>query len=317
MLSLSFANSLPDIGYTSALGNLVSARCKSPLLEMGSKEMQFRRKCLCKNHKSFHAHIILSLGSETGRAAACSELPLRIRKSNILFIHAHGGGLPSTAWIKRNKLYRVTALSGSLYDTLGVAQSATEKEIKQAYRKLALKYHPDVNKEANAQEKFMHIKQAYQILVDAKSRAKYDADRRYAQTWDGFSWGSSPNSRKISEEDEFYGLEDFFRDLQADIQNRQAATTSSKTKSLWEELAEIGEEFVEFLEKELDIANAIHNDSQENKENFNGVSPTENVGSNHSKSEKENGAQDLNIKVENNIQEIEDALAQLKKELGL
>ncbi|KAI9124732.1 hypothetical protein K1719_004654 [Acacia pycnantha] len=59
---------------------------------------------------------------------------------------------------------------------------------------------------------------------------------------------------RIKQEEEFYGLEDFFKDLQEEFRSWEANSTSQgKPKSLWEELAEIGEEFVEFLEKELNM----------------------------------------------------------------
>jgi curved DNA-binding protein len=65
-------------------------------------------------------------------------------------------------------------MSKSLYDTLGVSQGATEAEIKKAYRKLARQYHPDINKEADAEEKFKEVNAAYEILSDKKKRAQYD-----------------------------------------------------------------------------------------------------------------------------------------------
>jgi DnaJ-class molecular chaperone len=60
------------------------------------------------------------------------------------------------------------------YQTLGVSRSASEKEIKSAYRKLARQYHPDVNKDPKASERFKLINEAYEVLSDPKKRSKYD-----------------------------------------------------------------------------------------------------------------------------------------------
>ncbi len=60
------------------------------------------------------------------------------------------------------------------YEVLGLARTATEDEVKKAYRRMAMKYHPDVNKEAEAEEKFKEIKEAYEVLSDTQKRASYD-----------------------------------------------------------------------------------------------------------------------------------------------
>ena len=65
------------------------------------------------------------------------------------------------------------------YEVLGVSRDADEKAIKDAFRQLALKYHPDRNKEPGASERFKEIAEAYAVLSDPKKRAEYDA-RGYA-----------------------------------------------------------------------------------------------------------------------------------------
>jgi curved DNA-binding protein len=66
------------------------------------------------------------------------------------------------------------------YATLGVERTANADQIKAAYRKLARKYHPDVSKEAGAEEKFKEVSEAYETLRDAEKRAAYDQLGRHA-----------------------------------------------------------------------------------------------------------------------------------------
>jgi len=65
-------------------------------------------------------------------------------------------------------------MAKSLYETLGVSEHASADEIKKTYRKLARKYHPDVNKDESAIDKFKEINAAYEVLSDKKKKDEYD-----------------------------------------------------------------------------------------------------------------------------------------------
>lgn len=81
------------------------------------------------------------------------------------------------------------------YQVLGVPRTATEKEIKQAFRRLAKQYHPDVNKnDPKAAERFKEIAAAYDVLSDKDKRAKYDMMSRLGATEDRASPGGSGGS---------------------------------------------------------------------------------------------------------------------------
>ena len=70
------------------------------------------------------------------------------------------------------------------YAILGVGRDARDEDIKKAYRKLARKYHPDVSKESNAEEKFKEMAEAYETLKDPEKRAAYDQLGHYASGQD-------------------------------------------------------------------------------------------------------------------------------------
>ena len=94
------------------------------------------------------------------------------------------------------------------YQILGVDKSASNNDIKKAYRKLAMKYHPDQNQgDANAEEKFKEVSTAYEILGDQQKRAEYDAyghgGSRSQRRWNPFDGMHHPFQSGIFEE--FFG----------------------------------------------------------------------------------------------------------------
>jgi len=92
------------------------------------------------------------------------------------------------------------------YKILGVSRDAKEDDIKKAYRKLARKYHPDVSKEANAEEQFKTVQEAYEVLKDAKKRAAYDQLGSHWQS--GQEFKPPPNWQGFGGFDGASGFED-------------------------------------------------------------------------------------------------------------
>jgi DnaJ-class molecular chaperone len=82
------------------------------------------------------------------------------------------------------------------YETLGVPKNATDTQVKAAYRKLALKWHPDKNKAPEASEKFKTINQAYETLSDPKKKQMYDQYGHDAYTRQGATSQGNPNANQ-------------------------------------------------------------------------------------------------------------------------
>src|SRR3712207_1141794 len=98
----------------------------------------------------------------------------------------------------RSTLFPYTTLFRSV---LGIGRNASEDEIRKAYRRLALQYHPDRNREAGAAEMFKEVKEAYEILSDGEKRSMYDRFG-HAATERGFNGGFSGFGG--------FGIEDIF-----------------------------------------------------------------------------------------------------------
>src|SRR5215218_6150459 len=90
------------------------------------------------------------------------------------------------------------------YEVLGVSRGANEAEIKSAYRKLAVRYHPDKNpNDATAEEKFKEAAEAYSVLSDTEQRRRYDRFGHAGVSSAGANWGAPG----------FGGIEDILGDL--------------------------------------------------------------------------------------------------------
>lgn len=100
------------------------------------------------------------------------------------------------------------------YEILGVRRDATQEEIKEAYRKLALKYHPDVNRSKEAEEKFKEITEAYAVLSDPEKRRQYDM---YGAEGINSQYSQEDLFRNVNFDDIFSGFginfDQIFRDL--------------------------------------------------------------------------------------------------------
>ncbi|MBQ7593844.1 MAG: DnaJ domain-containing protein [Synergistaceae bacterium] len=96
------------------------------------------------------------------------------------------------------------------YKILGVSRDASTDDIRKAYRKLAKQYHPDINKEAGAEEKYKEINEAYEVLKDKDKREKYDAFGTYQA---GQDFTPPPGYQHVEFNGDLGGFSDFFQTL--------------------------------------------------------------------------------------------------------
>ena len=97
------------------------------------------------------------------------------------------------------------------YKILGVSKSASPEEIKRAYRKLARKYHPDLNQgDKQAEQRFKEVNEAQEVLSDPEKRSKYD---QYGQYWQQAATGTPYSSGVGADFSQYAGFEDFINEL--------------------------------------------------------------------------------------------------------
>ena len=120
------------------------------------------------------------------------------------------------------------------YETLGVKRNASESEIKSAYRKLARKYHPDINKTKEAEEKFKDINEAYEVLSDKEKRQRYDslgsnwqsgADYTPPPGFENFSFNfDQGGAQSFNFSGNTGGFSDFFASLFGDMMGQNSSS---------------------------------------------------------------------------------------------
>ena len=116
-------------------------------------------------------------------------------------------------------------LSKDFYKVLGVSKDATDAEITKAYRKLARKYHPDLNKTKEAEEKFKDISEAYDVLSNKENRQKYDAIRQFGMGGARFAGGSGQGGFDAGAFSDIFGSMVGGEDM--DLNNLQFASGSA------------------------------------------------------------------------------------------
>ena len=133
------------------------------------------------------------------------------------------------------------------YDILGVGKNASDDEIKAAFRKLARQYHPDVNKEPHAEEKFKEINEAYGVLSDKEKRARYD---RYGKAGLGGMGGGGYQDYTVDFNDIF---EDLFSGFGFST-GRRSRRSPRRGRDLQMQVSLTFEEAVFGVEKEIEFA---------------------------------------------------------------
>ncbi|XP_020251228.1 chaperone protein dnaJ A6, chloroplastic-like [Asparagus officinalis] len=146
-------------------GTCVPQLGTSPHLMLRSPSRQVAACCFTDNSKVSHFG---TLSRDKGLTSSKASFFAPV---SIYSFFKHG---PSQNLHRRKGSRLIVRANADYYSVLGVSKNASKSEIKSAYRKLARNYHPDVNKESGAEQKFKDISNAYEVLSDDEKRSLYD-----------------------------------------------------------------------------------------------------------------------------------------------
>lgn len=185
-------------------------------------------------------------------------LPLNLRNNHALLLSKRHA--PASVKIaRRRRVHIIAANTPDWYKILSVERDATAAEIKRAYRRAALKNHPDVSSAPDAADRFMRVQEAYAVLSDASKRAAYDRRSQFdgwaregsrSNRTDDFGFDSSEYARQWRErnpmpEDIGDSFSSIFSDLFSNVKSAVDADSPG-----------IMEDFVEFLERNVGAQSA-------------------------------------------------------------
>ena len=136
------------------------------------------------------------------------------------------------------------------YEVLGVSKSASEEAVRKAFRKKALEYHPDRNKNPDAEGKFKEVNEAYQVLIDPQKRVKYD---RFGHAGVGAGTSGGGSTRDFEGFDIFGGLGDIFDSFFGDVTGRGQQRTAQRGSDIQYSVAVPFEEAVFGTEREMEV----------------------------------------------------------------
>ncbi|CAL4042281.1 Chaperone protein DnaJ [Buchnera aphidicola (Phyllaphis fagi)] len=135
------------------------------------------------------------------------------------------------------------------YQTLGISKSASDREIKKSYKKLAMKYHPDRNQgNKNSEKKFKIIKEAYEVLINPQKRSAYD---QYGHA--AFEQGNTDNSFESHFTNNSSDFSDIFGDVFGDIFGKSRTSSTQQGSDLQYNMELNLEEAVQGINKEISI----------------------------------------------------------------